>query len=51
MKLKDNPAWLKLTKGLGNIVSIMSPEDTKAYVEKQYAVFDAAIDKLGMRIE
>ena len=51
MKLNDNPAWLKLTKGLGNIVSIMSPEDTKAYVEKQYAVFDAAIEKLGMRIE
>jgi len=51
MKLNENPAWLKLTKGLGNIVSIMSPEDTKAYVEKQYAVFDAAIEKLGMRIE
>ena len=51
MKLNDNPAWLKLTKGLGNIVSIMSPEDTKAYVEQQYAVFDAAIEKLGMRIE
>jgi len=51
MKLNDNPAWLKLTKGLGNIVSIMGPEETKAYVEKQYAVFDAAINKLGMRIE
>lgn len=49
--LNDNAAWLKLTKGLGNIVSIMSPEDTKSFVESQYKVFDAAIEKLGMRIE
>jgi len=50
-QLNDNRAWLKLTKGLGNIVSIMGPEETKAFVEKQYNVFDAAIEKLGMRIE
>lgn len=50
-QLKENAAWLKLTTGLGNIVSIMGPDETKAFVEKQYAVFDAAIDKLGMRIE
>jgi len=50
-QLNDNAAWLKLTKGLGNIVSIMGPEETKAFVEKQYNVFDAAIEKLGMRIE
>jgi len=50
-QLNENAAWLKLTKGLGNIVSIRNPEDTKAFVEKQYAVFDAAIEKLGMRIE
>jgi len=29
----------------------MSPEDTKAFVENQYNVFDEAINKLGMRIE
>jgi len=51
MQLNENAAWLKLTKGLGNIVSIMGPEETKAFVEKQYNVFDAAIEKLGMRIE
>jgi len=50
-QLNDNAAWLKLTKGLGNIVAIMGPEETKAFVEKQYNVFDAAIEKLGMRIE
>ncbi|MBX2839020.1 MAG: tripartite tricarboxylate transporter substrate binding protein [Gammaproteobacteria bacterium] len=50
-QLNENAAWLKLTKGLGNIVSIMGPEETKAFVEKQYVVFDEAINKLGMRIE
>ena len=49
--LKDNAAWLKLTTGLGNIVSIMGPDETKAFVENQYNVFDGAINKLGMRIE
>ena len=49
--LQENKAWLKLTKGLGNIVSIMGPEETKSFVEDQYKVFDAAIEKLGMRIE
>jgi len=49
--LSESAGWLRLTKSLGNIVSVMSPEDTRAYVEKQYQVFDAAINKLGMRIE
>jgi len=48
-QLKEDKGWLKLTKGLGNIVSIMGP--AKAFVENQYKVFDAAIEKLGMRIE
>ncbi len=50
-QLKEDKGWLKLTKGLGNIVSIMGPDETKAFVENQYKVFDAAIEKLGMRIE
>jgi len=49
--LEENAAWLKLTKGLGNIVSIMGPDETKAFVENQYKIFDEAINKLGMRIE
>jgi len=50
-KLKEDAGWLKLTKGLGNIVSIMSPDETKAFVEAQYNVFNDAIAKLGMTIE
>jgi len=49
--LSEDRGWLKLTKGLGNIVSIMGPEETKAFVADQYNVFDAAISKLGMTIE
>lgn len=50
-QLKENKGWLKLTEGLGNIVSIMGPDETRAFVENQYKVFDAAIEKLGMRID
>jgi tripartite-type tricarboxylate transporter receptor subunit TctC len=50
-QLKDNAGWLKLTKGLGNIVSIMGPDETKAFVEAQYNVFNDAIKKLDMTIE
>ncbi|MEM7257914.1 MAG: tripartite tricarboxylate transporter substrate binding protein [Pseudomonadota bacterium] len=50
-QLKDDRGWLRLTKGLGNIVSIMSPDETKAFVEAQYNVFNEAIAKLGMTIE
>lgn len=50
-KLKDDSGWLRLTKGLGNIVQIMSPDDTKAFVKSQYDVFNEAIAKLGMTIE
>ena len=50
-KLKKDNAWLKMTKGLGNIVNIMSPEETKVFVGAQYKSYDEAIQKLGMRIE
>ncbi len=50
-KLKEDKAWLRLTKGLGNIVQIMDPDATKAFVEDQYNVFNDAIAKLGMTIE
>lgn len=49
--LKEDAGWLKLTKGLGNIVSIMTPEETRDFVASQYQVFDDAIRKLGMTIE
>ena len=50
-KLKKDNAWLKMTKGLGNIVNIMTPEETKSFVGSQYKSYDEAIKKLGMRIE
>ncbi len=50
-QLKDDRGWLRLTKGLGNIVSIRSPDETRAFVEEQYGVFDTALEKLGMTIK
>lgn len=49
--LKKDKAWNRMTKSLGNIVDIRSPEDTKAYVASQYKDFDEALKKLGLRIE
>ncbi|MYK32693.1 MAG: tripartite tricarboxylate transporter substrate binding protein [Boseongicola sp. SB0670_bin_30] len=48
--LNEDAAWLRMTKSLGNIVSIMSPEETKAFVEAQYNVFNETMEALGMTI-
>ena len=50
-KLKEDRAWLKLTEGLGSIPYVQSPEDTKAFVEKQYNAFRTLTEKLGMTIQ
>ena len=50
-KLKEDKAWIKLTQGLGSIPYVQSPEDTKAFVEKQYSAFRALTEKLGMTIQ
>ena len=50
-KLKDDKAWNKLTKGLGSVPSIRSPEDTKAFVQSQYEAFKTLTEKLGMTIQ
>lgn len=49
--MKKDRAWNRMTKGLGNIVTIMSPDETKSYVGAQYKIFDDTLKKLGMRIE
>lgn len=49
--LKTNDDWKKRASDLGNVVDIRGPEETKAFVERQYKVFDSAIKKLGMRVE
>ncbi|MBT6122496.1 MAG: tripartite tricarboxylate transporter substrate binding protein [Candidatus Puniceispirillum sp.] len=50
-KLKADNGWNKMTKGLGNIVDVRSPADTKAYVKAQYDAYDEALNKMGLRIE
>ena len=50
-KMKEDRAWKRMTTSLGNIIDIRSPEDTKAYVEAQYKVYDETLEKLGLRIE
>ena len=50
-KLKEDKAWIKLTQGLGSIPYVQSPEDTKAFVEKQYNAFRTLTEKLGMTIQ
>ncbi len=50
-KLKEDKAWIKLTQGLGSIPYVRSPEDTKAFVEKQYNAFKTLTEKLGMTIQ
>ena len=50
-KLKEDKAWIKLTQGLGSIPYVRSPEDTRAFVEKQYNAFRALTEKLGMTIQ
>ena len=50
-KLKADNGWNKMTKGLGNIVDVRSPADTKAYVKAQYDAYDEALKKMGLRIE
>lgn len=49
--LKKDKAWNKMTKGLGSTPSIRNPENTKAFVEKQYTAFKVLTEKLGMTIQ
>ena len=49
--LKEDSAWNRMTKGLGNIVSIMSAEETKAFVEAQYNTYNSTLEELGLHIE
>jgi tripartite-type tricarboxylate transporter receptor subunit TctC len=49
--LTKDKAWNRMTKGLGNIVAIKSPEETKSFVEAQYKVFNTTMEKLGLTIK
>ncbi|MGI9487957.1 MAG: Bug family tripartite tricarboxylate transporter substrate binding protein [Geminicoccaceae bacterium] len=49
--LEEDAAWNRMTKSLGNIVTIMSPDETKAYVETQYNIYNDTLEKLGLQIQ
>lgn len=50
-QLKTDKAWNKLTKGLGSVPSIRTPDDTKAFVQAQYEAFKELTERLGMTIK
>jgi len=49
--LKEDTAWNRMTTSLGNIVTIMSPDETKAFVEAQYNTYNDTLEKLGLQIQ
>jgi len=49
--LKKDKAWIKMTKGLGSIPSIMPPAETKAFVKKQYETFKKIAEKVGLSVK
>ncbi len=51
LKLKDDEDWVKQTEGLGNVIDVRSPEDTKTFVQTQYEAFDTILNKMGLRVE
>lgn len=50
-KLRSDKSWNKLTQRLGSIPTIMSPEDTKKFIEYSYGKMNALVTKLDMRIK
>ena len=50
-KLKGDKAWNKMTKGLGSVPAIESPDNTKAFVKAQYEAFKDVTEKLGLTIK
>ena len=46
--LKDDTSWNEATVKLGSIPTVMSPEDTRTFVEQQFNTFREIAGKLGM---
>lgn len=46
--LKADESWNAATAELGSIPTVMSPEDTRVFVEQQFNTFRTIADKLGM---
>lgn len=50
-KLKDDKSWISMTKKLGSIPVVLSPEETKEFVTESYKTMDALVTKLDLRIK
>ena len=50
-QLKTDKAWLEATMKLGSVPMILPPAETKAFVEKQYGVFNEVTERLGLTIK
>lgn len=46
--IAQDESWIASTSKLGSIPMVLSPEDTRAFVEQQYNTFNTVADKLGM---
>ena len=46
--LKQDESWNAATSELGSIPTVMSPEETRVFVEQQFHTFREIADKLGM---
>lgn len=49
--VKDDKAWVKMTKSLGSVPQILPPEETKRFVDKQYETYYKLAKDLGIRVE
>ena len=46
--LKEDESWNEATAKLGSIPTVMTPDETRAFVEAQFNTFRGIADKLGM---
>lgn len=50
-QLKTDKAWVDATLKLGSVPKILPPDETKAFVQKQYTVFRDVTQRLGLTIK
>ena len=47
----EDPKFKERMKASGSIIRLMSPDESKAFIDAQYTKFRSLVDELGMRIE
>ena len=47
-KVKDDPDWTKQVRLRGSVPSIMTPADTRSFVELQYNTYRALAAQIGI---